>query len=153
MAKSPANVLADILHAASVTTNGSQPITNTRWAMKVGVMQNAPDRQIGLLDTGGHSNPKWLLDTVTVQAIIRSGREGYQEGYDKAKQVKDVLLGIEPTVFDTSSNLVGVTIQSDIAFMHIDDNARALFSINFRLIIQPAPSAETNRVDLGDVSA
>ena len=153
MSKSPATVFASILHSSEVTTDGSVAATSDRWAMKVGIMQDKPDRQVTLLDTGGYSNPRWLLDYPTVQVIVRSGPEGYEEGYSKARQVKDVLLGIQPQVFDTDNTLVGIMMQSDISFMHYDDSSRALFSINFRSIVQPAASDETNRADLGDITA
>jgi hypothetical protein len=122
------------------------------WALRVGRLLDKPDQMIALYDSGGFNpNTKWLLDFVTVQAIIRSSIDGYQAGYAKAQEVKDVLLGLEPQAMGPVSNpdmrdwWSGVTMLADIAFLSQDDTNRAMFSINFRILQEKKPSEFTNR--------
>jgi hypothetical protein len=151
---SPAELMATVLQAKNVghTTNP----TSSLWAIKVGRLMNKPDEQIALIDSGGFNpNTKWLLDFVTVQALIRSGKDGYPDGYAKAQEVKDALLGLDPQSVGSGPAAVwwsGVTMLSDIAFLKHDEQSRALFSINFRILQERPTNALTNRQALDDPS-
>lgn len=156
---SPAENAAFLLNSKSVASTASTPSANA-WSIKIGKLVDKPDKLVALYDSGGFSpNTKWLLDFVTVQAIIRSAKDGYQAGYAKAQEVKDALLGLDPQAIgtppispepDLRDWWSGVTMLSDIAFLKYDDNNRALFSINFRILQEKVPSTLTNRAALND---
>lgn len=143
---SPAQGMLTILKALNICTDGT--VSSTNWKAFIGEMQSSPDECVTFRDTGGLStNPRWLVEEPTVQVIIRSKANTYPSAYDKAKQVKDALLGINPVVVG-SDRWDGVTMMSDIAFVGNDDNSRPLFTINFRIIVEPAASVLTNREPL-----
>lgn len=150
---SPAEGAATILQTAGVGHLTSP--SSTAWVMKIGRLMEIAghDQMVALYDTGGFNpNTKWLLDFVTVQAIIRSAPDAYGAGYAKAQQVKDALLGLEPQAVG-SDWWAGVTMLSDIAFLKHDDKNRALFSINFRILQEKAPNILTHRRALDDTES
>jgi hypothetical protein len=157
---SPAENAATVLQSKGVGHTTTP--TPTAWAIKIGRLMDKPDNQICLIDSGGFNpNTKWLLDFVTVQAIIRSPKDGYQAGYAKAQQVKDALLGLDPQAIgtaptpptpDTRDWWSGVTMLADIAYLKHDDNNRALFSINFRILQEKKPNNLSSRQALDDPS-
>ena len=148
---SPASGAAYILNARGVGSTASTPSLSS-WPIKVGGFVPKPDQMITLIDSGGFNpNTKWLLDFVTVQAIIRSPRQGYDAGYVKAQEVKDALLGLDPQLIGSVPNQVwwsGVTMLSDIAWLKEDEQSRDLFSINFRILQERPTNALTNRTPL-----
>ena len=106
------------------------------------------DKLITFLDTGGEpSNPKWLLDFPTVQVVVRGGANDYKNIWSVAKALKDLLLVITSQPIN-GDELVSITEVSTVAFIGRDDNHRPMFSVNFRLIIQPQTNAQTNRTAL-----
>lgn len=127
---SPAEMLSSLL--PNTVVGGA-----TGWTLKLGNLLPDPDQLIVFYDTGGlNPNPKWLVDQVNIQAIVRAGPNGYGDGYTKARAVRDSLLGLEPvTVGD--DRIDGVTCLGDIGFIGYDDRQRPTFSVNFRAIIEP----------------
>lgn len=143
---SPAEGIAWYLNSKGI---GSTTPGATTWPIKIGRLVETPDAMIALFDTGGFSpNTKWLLDFPTVQALVRSGKDSYQSGYAKALEIKDVLLGVEPQDVGSTGQQVhwsGITMLSDLTFLKYDDNSRALFTVNFRLLVERPTNALTNR--------
>lgn len=125
-----------------------QAVITTGWQLFVGRMPAVPDSAVCLYDTGGtNPNPRWLLDYKHIQALIRGPKDGYADGYAMASKIKDALLGIESQDVG-SDRWVSVTGMGDIAFLKNDDNSRPLFTINFRVIIEPASNPVTHRDEL-----
>lgn len=118
------------------------------WQLKIGRLVDQPDQVVIFYDTGGQSpNPAWLVDFAMVMVHVRGAVNDYPTAYQKAKEVKDALLGIESQ--DVSGDrLVSIICMGDIGLVSYDDAQRPLFSINFRMIIEPAASALTQREPL-----
>lgn len=117
------------------------------WSVHLSVMPSTPDRAIAIFDTGGTEegpNPKWLLDYRTIQVRVRGKPNDYQTIYAKIAQVKDVLLGL-PAQTVEGDRWCGVTGLGDITFLGRDENDRPELIMNFRIIMEPADNALTNR--------
>lgn len=118
------------------------------WVAEIGVLPAKPDRVLGILTTGGvEPNPRWLLDFPAAQVTVRAEPGAYVAARNEAYAVKDILLGLTPQEVD-GDWWVSITMGSDVAFVGRDENFRPLFTVNFRLIIEPAPNANTNRLAL-----
>lgn len=141
---SPAETAKDVLNSAGVgAISGS-----TGWQIKVGRLVDPPNTIIALFDTGGSNPwPSMLIDFVSIQALIRGEKDRYDTAWAKAKEVKDALLGLPPQDLNTN-HWTSVTGIGDIAFLRYDDSNRPLFSVNFRIIIEPQTSALSHRVPL-----
>lgn len=136
---------AVMLHGLVPTTiiNGS-----TGWVSKIGNMVDQPAKLVVFYDTGGQPpNPRWLVDFSTVMVQVRGSVNDYNGAYTKIRQVRDSLLGIESQDVG-SDRLVSVVCQGDIGFLSYDDAQRPLFSVNFRVIIEPADDSITQREPL-----
>lgn len=139
----PCEGIKDILQNASVGSASSGS-----WLIRIGKSLDTPDQLITIYDTGGlNPNPKWLLDFPTVQVVVRGPKQGYEAAWDKCVQVKGALLGYESADLN-GDRWVSITGMGDIGFIGYDDKDRPLFSLNYRLIIEPATSSPTNREPL-----
>ncbi len=140
MAEFPASQGAKDLLATHVGTSG--------WTIEIGAMPDTPDKAMMISDTGGlEANPKWLLDFPSLQVMVRGIVSGYLDTFREAKAVKDLLLGI-PSQDLNLDRWVSVTLGSDVAFVGRDENMRPMFSVNFRLILEPQLVANSNRLPL-----
>lgn len=120
----------------------------TGWVLKVGSLPDAPNKVVQMLDTGGESpNPRWQVDFVTFQAVVRGDINGYGVAWAKARQVRDALLGLDSQTLPSNDRWVSVICRGDIVFVGNDLKERPLFSINFRAIIEPS-ATEPNREPL-----
>lgn len=140
---SPAVGARQLLLNANV---GAMPVDDsTVWPIHVSRRMEKPDAQIVCFDAPGESsNPKWLLDEPHVEVMVRGPKDDYPTAYNKAKEVKDALLGLTPQ--DVNGDWwAGVLILGDITPLGYDEQNRPLFSINFKLFVEPATSALTNR--------
>lgn len=115
------------------------------WGIYISEEPLEPDTVITLFDAGGlPPNPKWLLDYPSIQIRVRGARGGYVAARQKIVDIRDALLGLtSQTIGDT--RWVSVTMPGDITPLGYDDSKRPLLVVNFRLIIEPAASALTNR--------
>ena len=108
------------------------------WSIYIGEMPDIPDTVVCLYDRGGDdSNPKWLVDTPTLQVRVRGAVDDYTGGFTKVQAVKDALLGygshtVNGTVY------VGIWLVGDINFVTRDDKRRPIFTLNFRIVREPA---------------
>ena len=117
----------------------------TGWTLKIGKLITSPDKLIVFYDTGGNPpNPRWLVDFSHVMVHVRSSANDYGTAYAKMRDIRDCLLGLDSQDVG-SDRLVSVTCLGDIAFLSYDDKERPLFSLNFRLIIEPPTSSLTKR--------
>lgn len=133
--------LRDLLVAAGIGTFEAA----SGWGIWIGKEPKQPDQAVVIARTGGlPPDPKWLLDYPTYQIRVRGAKGNYAQALSKAEDIKDVLLGIDSQDIN-GDRLVSVTMTSDIGFIGYDENDRPHFSLNFRLITEPAPSALSNR--------
>lgn len=140
---SPATSIKDIIVTEGLAV-ASNPSTS-QWLVKVSRLTEDQDRMLSCFDTPGQNpNPKWLLDFPTAQVMIRGDIDGYDAAWTKGKQVQDVLLGRDPEVVNGDS-FYSITGLGDLVFLRYDEKNRPLFSVNFRIILEPALSAESNR--------
>lgn len=133
----------------AVMLSGLVPSTvvggTTGWALKVGKLVSSPDKVVVFYDTGGQNpNPRWLVDFSHVMVQARGAINDYGSTYTKIRDVRDSLLGIDSQDVG-SDRLVSITCLGDITFLKYDDTERPIFSLNFRVIIEPPPSALTQR--------
>lgn len=144
MATSAAEHVGAILVAASIgALTGS-----TQWPIRLGVLPATPNQVIGIVDTPGQSpNPKWALDYPGVQVVVRTGEFDYNIGYDKARAIKDAVLGID-SYTSGGDRIVSTAMLSDISYIGQDENNRCMFSLNFRFIIESTPGAGSSREPL-----
>jgi len=137
--------IKDVLVAGSIGTFEA----TSGWAICIGVMPKDPDTVVLVTASGGlPSDPKWLLDYPAVQVRVRGPKGNWQSGRQKAEDVKNLLLGRTSETQPSGDRWVSITMQSDITPLGRDDNERPEFSVNFRMIVQPAAPTPTNRTAL-----
>ena len=130
--------MKDILETASIGTFKTD--------LFVGKMPEEPDAAVSVMRSGGkNANPKWLLDEPSLQVIVRGDKNGYEDAEAKAQDVKDALLGL-PSQDVNGDRWVQVNMIGDIVPLGFDEQNRAMFSLNWALIIEPA--AGTHRLAL-----
>jgi len=139
---SPAYGALTLLQNMSVV-NGT-----TGWAGFLSRLPDSPDRAVNMVDTSGQTpNPKHLLDIVTIQALIRGVPDSYVDTWNKAKDVKDALLGL-PSQEVNGDWWSGVLGLGDLALVSYDSKSRPIFSVNFRIFVEPPASQLGHRESL-----
>lgn len=139
----PSISIKDVLVAASIGVFGD---IGASWPIWIGRMPEKPDNAILLTDSGGgNSEAHWLLDFPTVSIIVRN--TNYLDGYNKAKEIKDKLHTL-PSQTINGDRVVSCLIVGDINYLGTFDKDRPNFSLNFRMIIEPANASGDNRVPL-----
>lgn len=139
---SPAENAANLLVTAGVGVLAPGVGWNIFW----GKIPTSPDTIITLFNSpGAPPNPRFLLDFPSLNIRIRGAKLGLQVAYDKAKAVKDALLGLPPQAVG-GDRWDSITMVGDINDLGFDESERPLMSLNFRLIIEPATG--TNRISL-----
>ncbi len=141
----PAYDAAQILVASSLVT------ASASWPYKIGKLSTSPDQQVALADAPGQpANPRWLLDYPAIVILVRGTPNGYPVAWAKGKAIKDRLLGMDAVTLSSGDRWDSVTMMSDLNYLGPDENDRPIFSLNFRLIIEPAlaNSALTSRESL-----
>lgn len=119
---------------------------DTAWGIFMGSLPaKEPDAAIAVVRAGGlPDNPKWAVDYPAVQVLVRGAKNASDAAAAKIKAVKDTLLGRESgslpavTGITTPEYVTSITMSGNILPLGKDENNRALFSVNFRLIVQPA---------------
>lgn len=140
----PAVSVKDLLVAGGAGTFAA----TSGWSIHVGKLPATPNTAISVMQTGGLApNPKWLLDYPSIQVMVRGAANGYVAARAKAQKVKDILLGIASQDLN-GDRLVQINQIGDIASIGFDDSNRPLFTLNFRLIVEPATSIDSNRIAL-----
>lgn len=135
----------DILVGKGLGTQGA----STGIRLGVGDMTDAPDDQIVIYDSPGqHGDSAWLLDYPYVQVQTRSGSNSYQLASTYAREAYDALLGIDPQNMPNGDRIDGITSLGMPNFIGKDDKQRPIFSLNLRLIFEPAPTTLANRAPL-----
>lgn len=140
--ESPAAHMKDLLLTKGFLFGGQAD-----WAVYIGKQPDkTPARAVTIYDSGGLApNPRWLLDYPSVQVRIRGSVNDYDIAYKKARQVRDLLLGVPSYTANNGDRIVHVNGIGDIAFTGFDDAVRPEFVFNLRLITEPAADANSNR--------
>lgn len=142
---SPSVGIKDILETAGVGDFGDNTPDTGRWTSRIGRLTDTPNRQIAIYDTGGQEpNPKWLLNNPTAMVSVRGEPDEYAETWTKARDVFDALVGYESADLN-GDRWVGIWAMGDINFLGYDEERRPEFTVNLRLIIEPAASSLTHR--------
>lgn len=140
----PSEYVKDILVTKGLGAFGG----TADWAIFISKMMAAPHKAIAIYDTPGEApNPKFLLNFPTFQVMVRGSADGYQAAWQKAKDVQDALLGIDPANV-TGGRIDGITQLGDIFHNGYDQSDRPLVGQNFRMIFEPSTSALTQREPL-----
>ncbi len=141
--------MSDIVTSAKdllVTAGVGVEAATSGWGIFAGRAPKEPDTVIGIEQTGGlPSNPRWLLDFPALQVRVRGSRDDYFSAFNKAREVKDALLGL-PSQTVNGDRWTSVTMLGDIVSLGIDELNRYMFALNFSLIIEPATG--DNRIPL-----
>ena len=94
-------------------------------------MPDSPDECVCIYDTGGeNSEPSYTYERPAIQVRVRGNKGKYQDAYDLATGIKNVLNGASTTI--NSARYIGIWSVGDVIFIAYDDNHRPLLSINFR---------------------
>lgn len=116
------------------------------WQVFLGRFPTVPNAALLCMSAGGSApNPKWLLNYPSAQVMVRGNISGYTASRIKAQEVMDALLGL-PSQDVGGDRWDSITAASDIAFLGFDEITRPIWSLNFKLIIEPASG--TNRQSL-----
>lgn len=127
--------IKDLLVGASI---GVFPPDTGDWIINIGRLTDEQDQMIAVSRAGGKApNPKWNIDFPSVQVRVRGGKNGYLAAEQKARNVKDCLLGL-PSQDLNGDRWTAINMIGDIAPMGWDPNDRPIFALNFALIIEPA---------------
>lgn len=142
------NYLRDLQVGVTVYTppTDMSPGNYLSWPIKVGRLWEPPDRQIVCYDVGG-KDPyvSLLIDWWQVQVIVRADKEQYSYAWNKALEVKDVLLGVTPFDMSDGTHVDGITMMGAIAFIGYDEKTRPQFSMNFQVICEEPKGDKSNR--------
>ncbi|MCM8901325.1 minor capsid protein [Caldicoprobacter algeriensis] len=97
-----------------------------------GQMPAAPDNCIALFEYAGEPpDLHWPGEYPSLQAMVRN--KSYAAGREKIEQIKDALHGLSETVINGHRYLLIQARQSPF-FLERDENARAIFVCNFRVM-------------------
>lgn len=123
MADSPASVISGILRVAGVSN------------VETGRINESPNAVVGVYDQGGVSpNPVWLRDEPTFSILVRGDIFDYTGAYNKALDIKNILLGLPNQVIGDSIYTL-FYMRSDITFLNYDTKDRPQFTMNWRMVV------------------
>ena len=69
--------------------------------------------------------------------MVRGEPNGYEDAYVKCRDIKNAILGL-PSQDIGADRWVSVSMLSDIAFLGYSEQNQPMFSLNFKIIIEPA---------------
>jgi hypothetical protein len=125
--------LLEVAPAIAQHTNIAQD-----WYINIGNMLTSPVCQVSVRRTGGKApNPKWNIDYPSVQVRVRGSANDYLGAAQKARDIKDRLLGL-PSQDVNGDRWTAVNMIGDITPMPDDKNGNPEWVLNFALIIEPS---------------
>ncbi len=134
--------IKDLLVAAGVGVFGSL----AGWGIFIGPEPSSPNTTITIREHAGlGAMPKWLVDFPAIQTMIRGAPGGYQLAKLKAQQVLDELHSI-PSQDLNGDRWNSIIATTRPAYIGVDEKNRPRFSVNFKLILEPASG--THRLPL-----
>lgn len=141
----PAEGAKDLLVTAAVASvNGA-----SGYLIRLGRLTEGRDEMVVVRDSGAAQNPdpKWLLDYPTIQVMVRGAENDYTGAFAKIIACRDVLLGLEAQTVN-GDRWDAVTGLGGAMLLHYDEKNRPVLTHNFRIILEPATTALTNRQPL-----
>lgn len=140
----PSIGIKDLLVAASLGTFNTPP--SGAWPIYISKLPAEGDQCIAIFDTGGlDPDPKWLLDYPDITVMVRA--KGFVDCNTKIRNICSKLHGLFSQVVN-GDKWVSLVQQGGIANAGHDEKDRQLMTVSFRLIIEPATDAYTNRSPL-----
>lgn len=134
----------NLLVAANVATFSATAEPTTGWGISYGQPFLNYPKCITLATPGGQDPfPHLALNFPNLQVLIRGAPRMYVETSAKAREVQTALLGLVAQEVN-SEKWYSITQQGDCNWLGFDENSHPIWSLNFRLIIEPAASG--NRV-------
>ena len=106
--------------------------STANWVVKKGWMAPAPDRAIGIFETGGFPNDgheSALIDRPTFQIRVRAPKGGYSTARAKIAAARTALEVGNTTL--SGRRYVHIVAQSEPSFLGYDDNQRPELILNF----------------------
>lgn len=135
--RDPAVKVKDLLVAAGVGTLAA----TSGWAIHVGGMPDkngVPHTAISVQETGGEAaNPRFLFEFPHVQVMVRGAEGDYTAASDKCRDVMDALLGYPGDTDTDGDRWTSITAIGGKNYLGRDQSNRPLFSLNFRIILEP----------------
>ena len=128
--------ILDILANAGVGVIAPTP---NPWPMFEGQLPADPDQCIMVRKPGGpRPEVKIAIDYPSIQVLVRSTRQGYDEASDKVEEIKLALHAIpsSPVQFP---DLTSCLLAGEPAFTGYDENNRPIWSANFNCIVSKNP--------------
>ena len=136
-------------HLLTLMNNFNRPANNDyRDAIFIGKMPDEPANCIVYYDTGGpEQDPRNAIIEAHVQVCVRNS--SYPAGYKTSCAIQETLLGRQKRFGSTSRDyltgeetlssmsVVGIWSLGQIAFTHYDERGRAVFSSNYRVVLEP----------------
>ncbi len=134
--------IKDLLVTAGVGVFDAQ----TGWGIFIGSEPTRPDTVISIREFADRGPmAKWLVDFPSVQTMIRGAPGGYQAAKSKAEEVMNELHSI-PSLDLNGDRWNSIIATSGPAYNGDDESNRPKFSVNFKLILEPATG--TYRISL-----
>ncbi len=98
----------------------------------LGQLPAKPDDIIAIFEYAGEPpDLHWQGEYPRVQVLVRN--KSYEKGREKIEEVKNVLHGVRETILGNKRYLLIQALQSPF-FMQRDENNRAIFVCNFKII-------------------
>lgn len=128
--------------------SASATVQTADWSLFFEGLPKSPHRAIHVREIGGLiNNPKWLLDYVSFQLLVRGENGERNDVRQKCIDCRDTLLGIDAQDIN-GDRWCGITAIGNIGYMGTDETDRPRYFWNFQLIVEPATNALTNRQPL-----
>jgi hypothetical protein len=126
--------IKDELVGAGIGTFGA----SSGWGIYISLEPNRPHTTVTLYPGGfSLSNPKFLIDDVTLQIRIRGAPNGYQAAMLKALDIRNALLGLPKKIIN-GTQYTGIWLNTDITLLKYDETERPILITNWRIVREPA---------------
>jgi Bacteriophage minor capsid protein len=138
--------IRDILVAASIGVFQPDAL-DTDWVISISRMRDKPNKMICVYDsTSLAPEPGLDIDYPGIQIVVRGEPDGYKDAFNKARRIKDALLGMPRTEIN-GDIWASVTMLGDILPLGYDDSERPEMSMNFQLIVHQGDLTNSYRED------
>jgi hypothetical protein len=144
----PSDGIKDILVESSIGVFAPYA-TLSDWYIGIGRQIDKPNRMITIYDTSGlPPEPGMDINYPGIQIVVRSEPNGYKDGHQKARDIRDALLG-RPSETRNGDIFASITMTSDVIPLGVDANERYEFALNFQLIVHQGDLSNSHRVNSG----
>lgn len=125
----PSVDIKDLLVAAGLGVFGG----TSGWAIYIGNEPDKPDTTITLYDLPG-AEPDYAagIEYPAIQVRVRGAPAAYLAAYERARQVRDMLLSMHKTPLGGA--LYSAWMETDVAHLDTDESQRPIFVATYRLM-------------------